>query len=427
MSLLTLHSSLYTQVQASHKEPLLGSYGSGMGEISGIPPPVKQAKFESLVVDFDEKLYVDRTFATLEDLSKQMTNNQDRQAVLVFIGPSGTGKTTILKVLYCRMQRENKELNLNFLYIDAKYSDIDYPAKGTYIFVDNAQCLQQKPKLVGYLHVGKSFCFSFSPVIVGSSISGSGFQFTEMYNFRPFTHEEIAEKHKGISGDVVKEVKKIGVLFPRILYQCPTPSHVEEWIQVNIRDFMMKIHPRLQSDSRVDELRTMIMKAAMSIELTAAERSYANTTGLFYVDDSGVLQLLFPADILQPHLYNRILSCYSMFNEYDKRTAFEFLVCAQLMSKDNCICCMGGKPTPVGDKSSSTSYSNGKPEFHIPAANQYIVQTDCGDDLRCERSCSLVKLYESHFGIDFLIIFKPVGSGSNKLLLIQASVTKYSR
>ena len=398
---------------------------------SATAPLAKKLKLESVEVDFDEKLYVDRSFATLEDLSTQMNARGHR--VLFFTGPSGTGKTTTLQVLYLSMKRNNQDLAVKFDYIDAKYI-IDIPCfeKGAYIFVDNAQCLQQIPELINRLRLGKSLCFAFSPVILnkgGDSTSQCGFRYTDLYMFRPFSEKEIDDyaMKNNSNEDVIKEMKDTRVLLPRILHQCKDSLSVKRWLHTEIISFMAKIQPRLQMESCINQLYTLFMSATMGVPLTDADKVYAYMTGMFYEDDSGVPQLVFPADTMLQHLWQQIIISYSLLKEYNKGAALEFLTCAQLKSSHNDVFCMGKKPTPVNKCLDSTSYSKGKPQFRIPAANGYTVQRSCADDLGSDKSCHLVKLCESHYGIDFLIVNNPSGSASKNLFLVQVSMTKYQQ
>ena len=91
---------------------------------------------------------MDRSFASLENLSIEM-KNEDTPAVLFFTGPSGTGKTTTLKVLYIHMKQdhENKDLNVPFFYINAEEDEVQISLEGAYVFVDEAQCLVEKMRL----------------------------------------------------------------------------------------------------------------------------------------------------------------------------------------------------------------------------------------------------------------------------------------
>ena len=73
--------------------------------------------------DVHENTYVERNFAKLKDLLQEM--NSLEKPVLFYTGPSGTGKTTTLTMLYRYMQRTT--VNGKFLYIDAKY---DYNTVG---------------------------------------------------------------------------------------------------------------------------------------------------------------------------------------------------------------------------------------------------------------------------------------------------------
>ena len=130
------------------------------------------------------------------------------------------------------------------------------------------------------------------------------------------------------------------------------------------------------SDTQDNELRTLLMKAAMGIPLEPTEQTSAkiNRTGFFYVNDSGEAQLVFPAATMLQSLRRCILSCYSMFKEYDKGAAFEFFVGAQLRSQSNVICCLANKPTPVGNSLTTHHHFNGKPEFTIPAVNHVYIK-----------------------------------------------------
>ena len=372
---------------------------------------------------------MDRTFARLDDLSTYM--DRDHRVVVFFTGPTGTGKTTTLKVLYSTMKCKNKDSNKNFFFIDAKLNELDFPAKNAYVFVDNAQYLVKKRELVGNLQGAKALCFAFSSVVVTkdgeTSLKECGFRFTKKYNFRPFTEDEIEEfsKKQNINEEVIKEAKKIGVLLPSMIQQCSTPADVEPWIHSELCAYLTQVRSRLRGDS--DNLRTTLMSAAMGLQFKKAERAYAERTGLFYVDDSDAFLLVFPAEYLLEHLHHPIISSYHLFRAYDTGAAFEFLTCAQLRLRKNEILCFGEEPTPVKDSLNLKNPSNGKPSFSIPAANKYIVQSGLRDDLKSDQSCCLVKLHEEHFGIDFLIITDTAGSASKRLFLVQASVTKYQR
>lgn len=205
---------------------------------------------------------------------------------MFFIGPSGTGKTTTICELYSRLKERNKDPNIQFIHIDAKYSILGHPVKNAYVFVDNAQCLQQKPELVGYLkQCGISFCLAFSPLLAGNqgySIFECGFHYTKLYNFRPFTQSEVDIycSNNSSTKAVVEEMKRIGIFFPRILNQCASASSVQEWIHTTINNYVTKFKLRLQDASSFDELHTFLLKAAM--EDVTIVRRMDNKVNVFY-------------------------------------------------------------------------------------------------------------------------------------------------
>lgn len=69
--------------------------------------------------------YVDRRFAKLDDLWKEMMKEARKKIVLFLRGPSGTGKTTTLQALYYTLCEKNKDQNVELLYIDAKYGKVN--------------------------------------------------------------------------------------------------------------------------------------------------------------------------------------------------------------------------------------------------------------------------------------------------------------
>ena len=111
--------------------------------------------------------------------------NESKQTVLYFIGSSGTGKTTTLKVLYSHMKRQN--LNVNCLCINAKADKLNFLAVGAYVFVARCLSLREKPELCKNLESAKALCFAFSPIIATKKGNQCPIHFTKMYNFRPFS------------------------------------------------------------------------------------------------------------------------------------------------------------------------------------------------------------------------------------------------
>lgn len=373
---------------------------------------------------------MDRKFAQLEKLSKEMMTGKN---VLFFCGPSGTGKTTTLRALYCQLRTVTKDQNTELLYVDAKHEDLQAVCTCMYAFVDNAQCLKKKPYSVHFLSGAKSLCLAFSPIVVTESGSSTdcGIHYTRLYNFRPFSKDEFekyVKQSKVIDEGVISEMKTMNVLLPRMVTQCQqTTQSVTRWVNRQIFHYLRKVESRLQSDGDKDYLRTVLMNAAMNIKDTPASTACALDCGIFYEDDGGVPQLIFPAEVLLQHLHRHIRCNYALLEQYDKGAAHEFLVCAQLRTIANDVRCNGEKPTPVGKTFNTNHYTSGKQEFCIPPSDQYIVQNDYDDELKCEKQCCVVKLHQGHFGIDFLIIRNPGGAGSKRLFLIQASLTRYSQ
>ena len=256
-----------------------------------------------------------------------------------------------------------------------------------------------------------------------------GFEYTKMYNFRPFSDCEIQqffEKRNLKKTDILAEAKKIGLLMPRMILQCSTSSEVRRWVDNAILHVMLTVQHRLTMLCKDDPLRNILMKAAMDEELNESESVFAQLSGLFYMDSSDELHMLFPAKLLLPHLRIEIISCYTLLTTYDTGVAFEFLTCAQLKSVSNRIFCTGSSPTPVCSSLSVTRPSNGKEAFIIPTPNQYMLQSEVNDELKGDQCC-LVKLHKQHFGVDFLVVYNPAGSDSKRLFLIQASVSTYQR
>ena len=181
---------------------------------------------------------------------------------------------------------------------------------------------------------------------------------------------------------------------------------VEEWLHDYDFGIIVKIKHRLRNEA--DDLLTLVLlKVTMGIELAlSAERAGAKLTGLFYFEESSVPQLVIPSTVLLRHLHTSILTSYTLFKTFATGPAFEFLVCAQLQTKPNDVCCLGEKPTPVGDCLEGRHASKGKKDFVIPAAEECVIQTGYGAALEPLESC-LVKLCESHFGIDYVIVHNP--------------------
>ena len=168
-------------------------------------------------------LYVERSFATLDSLSKEMKDKTKKdQVVLYFLGPSGTGKMTTLEALYFKMVEDNKDENITLHYIDAKTEDVEGLPSCTYVFVDNAQSLFEKLKIISWLWSADALCLAFSPVLIqwsGYSTMQFHIHFTKVYNFRPFSKTELDDYAKKMNVDerVVKQVKDIGVYLPRMI------------------------------------------------------------------------------------------------------------------------------------------------------------------------------------------------------------------
>ena len=98
---------------------------------SSYPAPTIQTSFK--FAEFNPDTYVDRTFAAKEDLVKELKRDDGTRSVLYFTGPSGTGKTTTLQMLYHHMRIESTNCHL----LNAKYDVLGSPIEGGYVFVDD--------------------------------------------------------------------------------------------------------------------------------------------------------------------------------------------------------------------------------------------------------------------------------------------------
>ena len=86
--------------------------------------------------------------------------------------------------------------------------------------------------------------------------------------------------------------------------------------------------------------------------------SVASESGIFYVDCSGALHLVFPSEVLLRHLVDPIIVYYNLLKSYDQGAAFEFLVCAQLQLQGNVLLCKGDSSSTVGQKLSSKRFKH---------------------------------------------------------------------
>ena len=68
-----------------------------------------------------------------------------------------------------------------------------------------------------------------------------------MYNFRPLTEAELDEYagKEGINRDIIEEMRKIGVLLPRIVGQYQTHTSVVKRMYSKIATFIRKVDARL--------------------------------------------------------------------------------------------------------------------------------------------------------------------------------------
>ena len=367
--------------------------------------------------------YIDRDFALMKDLIAEMKISG---TVLHFRGPSGTGKTTTLKTLYKRMLSEDQ--HLCSYYVHAKDDkNLGFPANDAYIFVDEAQCLEQNDSLRQDLKGAKSYCLAFSPVLItnaGFSDLSSEFKYTRTYNFRPYTESEVdklLKENAKVKIECVKEAKEMKVLIPRMFLQCRKSSDVAHWVEREIGLLLRKVQHRLSSGSHNDLLRDVFLKASMDKPLSTTKKSFAESCGFFYVDDSEHVHLIFPPHMMIPHLYESICSVYSLMRGYDVGAAFEYLVHAQLLIAKNSIYCMAIKPSALGNSKTTGSYVNARSVIEIEQCVKSINQSAYDDDLKPDESWCVVKLCDSHYGMDFLIICNTHGVDSKKLFFVQTS------
>lgn len=373
--------------------------------------------------------YVDRSFATLDSLSEEMKRESKTgcQVVLHFIGPSGTGKTTTLRALFYKMGEDNKDEKITLHYFDAQTENVEGLQSHTYVFVDNAQRLFEKMDMISWLQRAEALCLAFSPVLIqtsGRSTQQFPIQYTKRYNFKPFNKNELDEyvAKNDVSEDVIKQAENIGVGYlPRMIHQCTEgKTRVDKWLHEYICSIMLKCSYRMNEEF----VPAILLKAAMGSKLQPVEEAIAKLLGLFY-EECSVLQLVVPSTFLLQYLRAAILASYSLFKQFATGAAIEFLVCAQLQSQSNTISCKGKEPTPLGNRLESSHESKGEMEIVIPAAEECVSQAGYDAVIEPHKKCCLVKLCESHFGIDYLIIDTPAGAGSRKLFLVQVSATRY--
>ena len=375
---------------------------------------------------------MERSFASLKDLSAEM---EKTATVNFFLGPPGTGKTTTLKSLYNHMLSMDRDRK--HLYVDAKYHEIsDLPGsmEDAYVFIDNAQCLIEKRRLCLYLKRGRSFCLAFSPVIIdvnGSSTYKCGFDYTIKTFFRPFSKEELAEyaKHVTISATVLKKIQEYDTVIPRMIFQCKdAPSdHIDRWLHGRVHSLLLELTNLLSKVADVDkrnilEFHSLIMKSTLGESLDDEDTPMAETCGLFY-EDGSEFKLVFPVDIVLKQLHSHVLRNYRLFKTYDIGAAFEFLVSAQLRMQKNVVVCYGENPSPLHATLGSKD-GNSLEQYIIEIPASYQIQKTAEDALQSGGTV-LIKLYEQHPCIDFLVIEKVAGRSSEKLFLIQSSVTRY--
>ena len=369
--------------------------------------------------------YIERDFAKLDELIAEMKSSK---SVLHFYGPSGTGKTTTLIELYKRMLSEDQ--GVCSYYVNAKDNkNLGFPSDNAYIFVDEAQDLVQNDLLRQDLRGAKSYCLAFSPVLIakneGVSSLSSEFKYTREYHFGPYTESEVDKLIGNVPAEFVNEAKKMNVLMPRMFVQCRNSSAVARWVNKQITHLLSKVKNRLSSGSENDLLRDVLLKASLGKTLTFVEKSFAETCGFFYMDDSEDVHLIFPPHIMLPHLYESIRSIYGLMREYDKGGAFEFLVHAQLLIEKNSIYCMAAKPSALGNSEAGRSCVNAHPVIEIEQCVESINQSGYHDELKPKKNWCVVKLCDGHYGVDFLIISNTHGADSKRLFFVQTSMQKH--
>lgn len=115
------------------------------------------------------------------------------------------------------------------------------------------------------------------------------------------------------------------------------------------------------------------------------------------------------------------IATYRTMKEFGLGSAVEFLFTVSIQRRDMRVVCMGENPRPVclGDQAVKREQ-----EFFLKCDN-YISQQSSEDDIIIGSGCHLIKLYQNHAAIDFLVVDNQVGKNSRRLFLIQVSSMKY--
>ena len=343
--------------------------------------------------------------------------------VLNFYGPSGSGKSTTLLMLAYNAKKKKKNVLFISLMNDVLINVPESFSRDYFIFVDDAQNLRNRKDVVEFIDkTAEAACLAFSPVLVenhGSSTANCPIKATNFFNFTPFTEQEVMRYTKANKECVDQEI-----LLPKYLsMHIPMGDIVR-----TICDFLHSTFKKFRVSyaelrDRDDGPTVNLINACSSDTLSEVQKAAALRSGLFYIRDDMVIPA-YPKHLLLDELASHVKMMYTAMREFNLGMAVEFLFSVAIRRTIMTATCRGKKPRPV-------ALSNGAKicdkTFTLQCDN-YIVEQKIEDNLTVTGSgCHLVKLFERHPAIDFLVIDNSAGKSSRRLFLIQVSAVKYQK
>ena len=376
---------------------------------------------------FSDK-YVHRDCAPLLDVLGVMKSKN-----VGFLGPRGAGKSTTLREVY--YEAEKKGLPAYFIdlkiVMDQMFRDCRL-GEEYYVFVDNAQALRKE----GYKHVTAmiaraKLCLAFSPVDVehgGYSHQKCPLPLVLFVHFEPFTASEVQLYLTKNCSQGVKYDKEttLPLIIERYLSHSPseqTDGTYKLIVKSCIEDMIGRTECLLKERGQLhivtEFFRTLYSVYHMGLEC----EELGSLTALHYCGmvypKNNKYNFVYGRKCMLEVLAKKARSMYSFFSQYDIGGANELLF--------DQLCNMGEiKATCFGDKCLTIKGRISKPDAIYITCSKSLIQQTIGQEVKTEEGkCSLIKLAQNHFGIDFLIYNSKGTVPSRVLYFIQVSSSRY--
>ena len=371
-------------------------------------------------------VYVDRECAKLDNLFSVMSTVTDdgKYPVLYFYGPSGSGKSTTLLMLAHNAKKKKKSVLFISLANNVSINVPESFSRDYFIFVDDAQNLRNCKDVVEFIEkTAEAACLAFSPVLGekhGNSTANCPIKPTNFFNFTPFTEQEVMRYSKAN-----KECTDQEILLPKCLSMHIPMGDIVRTICDNLYSTFKKFRvSSAELQDRDDGPTVNLINACSPGTLSEVQKAAALRSGLFYIRDDMVIPA-YPKHLLLDELASHVKIMYTAMREFNLGMAVEFLFSVSIQRTIMTAMCRGSDPRPVA---LSTRAKTCDETFTLQCDN-YIVQQKIKDNLMTVTGpgCHLVKLFERHPAIDFLVIDNSAGKCSRRLFLIQVSAVKYQK